>query len=376
MDSRAKMVVLGFLTSLSGLSCGGDAPTNPGTPHGGAVSNAEVRPPTAGRSAAQTGGPVKSGNAAIQPTSNIPRGAQYTIFCETFGGPTHIPMAKTAKDKLVRDTGMPDFHVIINEGRSDLCYGYYREVLPERDPKEAARAESDKRRLLAINVNGGPRFRGVTTIALSLPDPEAPPEWNVINSKGYWSVVIAGYTDPKTRKADAVDSVRAAREMGVDAYYFHGENVSNVCIGSFPKEAVKAQEESSARSYSESQDLVVLTAQPSPEEERRIKAANGDRKVIAPRIEIADKALLDTMKAYPEYSLDGNVDMNTGKDKAGNRVTRPKRSFLIEIPVVQKTMLSGSNAPASVEPTPALINPTHRNTGGGTLRGLNETGPR
>ena len=79
-------------------------------------------------------------------------------------------------------------------------------------------------------------------VPIDSPDPVAPPEWNLANAKGYWSLQIAAYKDSPKRKEAAVEAVREARKNGVEAYYYHGETTS-----SSPSESRRRSSSSVAR---------------------------------------------------------------------------------------------------------------------------------
>lgn len=68
------------------------------------------------------------------------------------------------------------------------------------------------------------------------PDPDAPSEWNIVNTDCYYSLKIAAYYNvPESnyynRKQDAVQAVKNLRQEGTSAYYYHGYYESLVLIG-------------------------------------------------------------------------------------------------------------------------------------------------
>lgn len=85
----------------------------------------------------------------------------------------------------------------------------------------------------------------------SSPDPVAPPEWNLVNRdadkdakdprRAYWSLEIMAFKVNPLRKEAAVKAVAAFRKDGVEAYYYHGETTSSVCVGAWPMDAVKPE---------------------------------------------------------------------------------------------------------------------------------------
>src|SRR5205085_9341649 len=144
------------------------------------------------------------------------------------------------------------------ETQSVLYYGYYRAYNDTNDLNESRRAQDDRAKLDKLQDAQGERpFASSIFVELTSPDPEAPAEWNLANAKGYWSLQIAAYKDSPDRKKAAVDSVRAAREKGIEAYYFHGPTTSSVCIGCWPREAVKAQDAAVGESLDPRQPILV-----------------------------------------------------------------------------------------------------------------------
>ena len=179
---------------------------------------------------------IKSDNFA--PPSDV----QWTIIVKIIPGPGHVEKAKQLKDELAKASGMNKWYVTHEEEQSTLYYGYYRAFDESIDPAETARLRDDRAKIAALaDQVGNHPFKDAMPVLINSPDPTAPPEYNLVNAKGYWSLDIAAYQGPG-RKEAAVAAVLAARKMGVEAYYHHGPNVSEVCVGAWPEEAVRKQE--------------------------------------------------------------------------------------------------------------------------------------
>ena len=79
-----------------------------------------------------------------------------------------------------------------------------------------------------------------------------------------WSVQIAAYEGSTQRKKFAVDAVRDARAEGVPAYYYHGPSISSVCVGAWPRAAVRGDMEPAFNDPNERRSLdQILSQQPS-----------------------------------------------------------------------------------------------------------------
>lgn len=315
--------------------------------------------------------------AASAPLPTIPAGARYTLFCDAFSGPDHVQRAAEIKKLLTTHSKLKDWYVIHQEGQSSLYHGYYREfdVRVEGDAaskKDAARAQRDRETLEMIpnpNATNRKLFPRSMFVPLDAPDPTAPPEWNLTNAPGYWTVQIAAYTGPD-RKQAAVESVRGARQMNVPAFYYHGETVSSVCIGNWPDSAVKRQQAANAEAV-EGQDIVVnVSDEELPDSVKgRVGTDGRPLRVLQPKLEILDGSLKATLAQYPDHATDGAVDMRQGIDKAtGRKVMVPRRSLLVTIPRDAKALAGG--LPAN-EPDAELVNPNaNRNDLQNRLRGL------
>ena len=171
-----------------------------------------------------------------------PKDAQWTILCDTVEGPGHVENARDFKAILQRKTGMPDWYVIHTDKDSTIYYGFYRSL---DNPAEKKRAEQDRLRIVTLMNQAGDRvLRGGVLVAINSPDPAAPPEWNLLNAPktAYWSIEVASFAGNPKRKEAAVQAVRELREKGeTEAYYYHGPTASSVCIGAWPREAVREQ---------------------------------------------------------------------------------------------------------------------------------------
>jgi hypothetical protein len=264
----------------------------------------------------------------------IPEGAVYSLYCMTITTPTHIPDSDRLKSQLIGRTGHRDWYVVHAEGQSKLYYGFYKTFADDNMPEEKQRAQSDRKAIAQLrDDNGDTPFAGCAFELLSGPDPQAPPEWDLRNAQGYWSLHIASYTGSPDRKKYAVDAVRQARAMGIEAYYYHGPSVSDVLVGAWPREAVKEQDASVASSNDVNKTIVVLS-QPLPPNlsADNLRTRDGrPTKVFVPRVEVQDVTLLAAMKQYPANAVNGQVTLRKVPSDQGP-IERPDPSFLVVIP--------------------------------------------
>lgn len=325
--------------------------------------------------AAQRASPRDAAAAAGMPLP--PEGAQWTIYCQTVSGPEHVNRANRYKEALVQATpDLRDWYVIHQDGQSTLYYGFYRSFDDAKDA-ETQRAQRDRRTIDSLTDRMGNRpFKFAFFVALDSPDPVAPPEWNLTNANGAYSLQIAAYTGHPLRKQAAVDAVRAARAQGIEAFYYHGENTSSVCVGAWPENAVsRTQEVVNARAGDPDQPFIA-TGIPLPEEAARNQRDAQGRpiRVEQERFEIVDASLARAMRTFPEHAVNGEVTVTATTDASGRRISRPASSFVVPIPKPAPSLLSDPTydaAPGSFEdPAPSPLQPPAQQPGTGTLRGV------
>ena len=256
-------------------------------------------------------------------TLTPPAQANYTIFLRDFTGPDHAAAAESAKGQAqAAGGGLDDYYVVRGEDRSVLYHGFYSGFDPDTDPRDGRRAQRDHATISAMTVadaNGRPlpAFPRAVFKPLDRAAPEAPADWDLRQTDAHWTVAIAVYTDPQRRKRATVDSVRAARASGVEAYYLHDGPHSYVCVGTWPKKAVRLAED--VRRKVESIDpnfprpLVLTDGELPPlvqrhiERSERMSGQSAVRVDAGSTVEVVDQSLLATMKAYP-YSVNGEPE--------------------------------------------------------------------
>lgn len=286
--------------------------------------------------------PPLAPNAAPKPTAAgaggmdlpaFPPGAQSTLLCNTFGGPAHIVEATRAKEYLKSLTGSDQWYVIHGADESDLFYGFYSTDDDHAQTDESRRALGDRLKLTAMkDEQGRPMFAQVLFVPINPPDPQANPDWDVANNPGFWTLQIGVYRDSPQRKQAAIDTVKALRAHGVEAYYHHGDTMSFVYVGSWPREAVKEQQGASAKSKDPNQPLMVMSGPIAGAENAQFQTRDGRKmKVVMPKLEILDPALKQMAEQYPYTYVNGEGMGRKVTKVDGSTTVVPYPSYLVQL---------------------------------------------
>ena len=322
-------------------------------PKADAVAIADSAPKSAGKSGGQ--------QARANESTTIPKGAQWTILCREIDGPNHMSQAKQLRDHLVKTSGMRDWHLLHREDGSVLYYGYYKTYSEPRAKTDHAKIDG------MADANGRRPFRHAIFTPLEAADPAGPPEWNLANAKGYWSLQIGAYKDSPDRKQYAVDAVRAAREQGIEAYYYHGENMSLVCVGTWPREAVRLADDN-IRAGDQGQPKLVLPPLPPDVKNTPEIRGEGGRKlhVEAGRNEVVDPKLKDMMEnQFPTMAVNGATMITKRTDPRTGQVREvADASFPVKIPTRDAGLLDdGGGIPIPPPSEGVFINPSRQSGG-------------
>jgi hypothetical protein len=280
-----------------------------------------------------TSAPTPPAPANTSAVEAPPADAQFTLYCTHIPGANHVIVATALRDDLVQKTGMRGWHIVHANDQSTIYFGYYRTFDDrQNDLAETERAQADLKRIEALKNSQGERlFPRAVFLPVNNADPDAPAEWNLVNTprSAYWSLQIAAYEGSPERKHDAVEMVREFRKRGVEAYYFHGETISSVCIGAWPENAIKRQDMKSAHTANPD-DRFIVTNQPLPPNvSPEIKDRDGKKVIIeAPKLEFLDPTMADAIRRYPNHAVNGFDRERTARN--GAKVRDP--SFLVLIP--------------------------------------------
>ena len=337
MKFAAALVMLGMSIGL--VSCGGDAQPSSDTHNILGPTH-----PTGVQSQLSNAPKPGPANTAAPRGETPPADAQYMIYCDVVRGPGHIQRAMELKQQLIRDTKRQNWHIIHSTDESTIYFGYYRTFEDaDHDPQEVARAQADRRFIEGIMDGVGERrFKGSMFVPVASPDPEAPSEWNLANAPatGYWSLQVAAYQSSPDRKRAAVESVRDMRAHGIQAYYFHGDTISSVCVGLWPRSAIREQDvRADAHTADPTQPIIVLSDK-APTGIDPIAYKEGRRAlIVAPRLDIVDESLKAAIAQYPYHAVNGEY-----RGKVANGQTIPDPSFLVIVPHDPNSYSSTSGA--------------------------------
>lgn len=392
MRSRLSGLWLGVLcvgTAMLCVACGGNNDPSPRAGgNDGASSTLTDKTPKSGTStpvAAQTPAP---GTTTIDSgTYSPPADARYSILCQSFTGPTNVTTGRQTKALMIQSTGRKDWYLVHATDSTTLYLGYYR-TFDNPNDGDFQRAQQDLRLVKDLKSGAGvPLYPSPFFVEKTTNNPPAPAEWNLVNSKGFWSLQIAAYRDNPQRKQAAVDAVRAARAEGIEAYYYHGEFISSVCIGSWPRSAVK---EPAPVENSDPNKKVIVATPDVPDavvKVTQLKNRDSGSVVVNTKYEPVSPDLIATMHKYPHHYLNGEVFQS----KVSNPVTHktemvPDRSFLVSIPhpatpptdaPIVQGVPNSDNGSAPIDPNAAIFGTQPAPTQGGQkqpgqLRGLGE----
>jgi hypothetical protein len=284
-----------------------------------------------------------------------PKGAIYTIYCQRVDGDMHVQRANRIKQQLIDNTKMKEWYVIHENGQSLLYYGYYRVINDPKDPKETQRAQRDRATIdLMTDPMGNRPFQRAVFVELNAPDPVAPPEWNLLNAKGAYSLQIAAYKDSPQRKDAAIETVRAARAQGIEAYYYHGATSSLVCVGAWPESAVQISQDGPKNASGNSEQPIMVAP---PNVDRDVELGQqfnqvGQQagvKVVKPTIKVVDATLKAAMEQFPYNAINGMQmkHMVNGKEQYDP-------SLLVPIPR-DASDLASAQTPQHTQPPPGMV---------------------
>ncbi|HEX4792536.1 MAG TPA: hypothetical protein VH370_02025 [Humisphaera sp.] len=338
MRILSALILLGICIGL--VSCGGDA-----QPSSTSATVAMNAPPPAPANLPGNKGPTPVTSAHVTKAADPdapPADAQFMIYCGDVRGPDHVQRAIALKRELISETKRQAWHVLHSQDKSTLYFGYYRTFNdPQNDPEETARAQTDRHYIEGIKDGlGDRRFTSAMFEPVNSPDPEAPPEWNLANApaESFWSLQIGAYQGSPERKQAAVEMVGDLRKAGYTAYYFHGDTISSVCVGTWPRSAVREQGmRDDAHTADPSQPLLVLSDKIPTGINPITYDKEGNRVLIEGlQLDIVDESMKKTIADFPYHFRNGQY---MGKMANGTTVRDP--SFLVYVPHDQATLSVG-----------------------------------
>jgi hypothetical protein len=180
----------------------------------------------------------------------------YTIQCMESLGPDGARMVELMAKGLRNVQGL-DARLVQTETAgaiSRLYYGAYKgEARKEADQFVPPQAARDDLAMIRSMVSGQMQpFQLATIVEMPTPDP-GPPEWNLKNAPGVYSLQITYCFDKPglpNHKEVAVEICKALRQQGEEAWYLHNERVSVVTVGHFDESAIETNAQGQPVRYS------------------------------------------------------------------------------------------------------------------------------
>jgi hypothetical protein len=179
-----------------------------------------------------------------------PRGqarAEYTILCLETAEPGHARHAQALADMLRAVQGLDRGAVRVDSGpnASRIYYGRYAQRtnphsgLGEPEPRAAA----DRDRIRGLALGGADAYPFLLARVVPLPwQSSVPAEWELSCCPGVYTLQVAIFYDTPPgftqRREAAEQAVALFRQRGYEAWLYHGESRSTVCVGSFDESAV------------------------------------------------------------------------------------------------------------------------------------------
>jgi hypothetical protein len=272
-----------------------------------------------------------------------PKDARWTLFCQSITGSDHVAASKRMKDDLMQHSGLNKWYVVHEASQSILYYGFYRSFNDAANAKESQRAQADRSSVDRLTDKLGNRpFQHCFFVALNSPDPAAPADWDLRNARGFWTLQIAAYLDDPRRKEAAVESVREFRKAGIEAYFYHGETVSSVCIGAWPEEAVARQEAAVAGSPDPNQPIMVSNVPLPSHMVRDLRDEKNQRiRYLEARMDIVDPSMRRALEQFPEHAVNGYVQtVSVQHPVTKQTVQQAEQSIVFQIPQPEPSILT------------------------------------
>jgi len=219
---------------------------------------------------------------------------QWRIVVKRVFGPNHKTVARNAYESLKAVKGLLARRLAVQHDPnvSIITYGRYGGVKDRQARKDLALIKS-----LSLPGGGYP-FLAAHLEPIPTPDPPVKSAWLLKNAPGVWTLHIATFDQPASRKQDAVDLVKTLRSKRQEAYVQHLPTYSIVTVGAFPETAV--------------QQTV--------------------RRAITGGVKPKDPKLIKLREQYPYLLINGQYARYKTKSKSGKKISHRLKSRLIRIP--------------------------------------------
>ncbi len=243
----------------------------------------------------------------------------WAIRCISLRGPDRFSNANNYAAALRKVDGLKPALVAVFdvEGSSNVYYGRYERRYDERSGQESFKPDPlkdlDLVRKLSFDAGDGaggtrPVWPFIYATMEAQPTTETlPAEWCLDHAVGQYSLQIAVFYNSeqmRQRKSAAEQYCQILRDQGEEAYYYHGEQNSIVCVGSFPQTAIES-----------------------------IKRTNPLTGSVEFSAKIVDERMLALQRKYPYNTHNGHIFYERRRDPTTSKSTRdPHTSFPVLIP--------------------------------------------
>jgi len=321
-----------------------------------------------------------------------PKDARFSIYCGTIGGEGHMAQARRLKDDLVARTRMRDWYTVSSDEGTSIYYGFYRDH--EVNTADGKQAHADLKLIAGmVNRTGDPLFNAAMLMPLTAADPPAPPEWDLKNQSkhGYWSLQIGAYEKVSDRKQLAVDAVSELNKAGIKSYFYHGDTVSSVCVGLWPKNAVTWDRRNVDEAIGANPTLPVLVSNvqfpPGTSEHVTLPDGTPVQAYWPQGVTPVDATLKEMLRRFPTHSVNGYDIKKRHTDVMSHQTIEVlDPSFLVVVPGADEH--SGAtpaaedpnpfhqqapmSSPDVFQPLPGPAQPPRSQPGAGKLKGIGE----
>ena len=274
-------------------------------------------------------------NAAIAAAAMLLAGCQngagifarneYTILLHTTTGLGHVRHMQIDLDRVKKLAGWSGLFVIHKANHSELYWGKYPTWTAAENNLKTART-------WVVPGQSTRPFALATTVPIP-GEPIGPPEYELSNAKGYWTLLVGIFVDsPKAglvgrrRQRAAVTYCKYLRENGYEAYYRHTSARSQVTVGAFPEEGV-VMEMRRGTFVPVVRDPVLRKLMATRDPPLNLLAFNGRKRVVTRR-DSKGKLVKLTSRSYPiRVSRSSRIESVTGREPPASRraETRPSK---------------------------------------------------
>jgi hypothetical protein len=251
------------------------------------------------------------GLAGDEPVEDV-----WAVRCASYSGENRVRLADNCAEHLRQVDGLKSKLVRVFHERDEslVFYGRYNKRLTDQTNESEFKPDPSRDleliRSLSMEAGGHGRppvwpFRmaAMDTLPVSSAIPSA---WELENAPGDYSLQVAVFYDTQDmhkRRAAAEAYCKLLRAQGDEAYINHGQTHSIVCVGAFPKSAL--------RSFQHEDPMT-----------GRVRVTQ----------RIVDPKMLAAQKRHPFHLQNGAKMLQISHDKAGNKIRDAHVSFPVEIP--------------------------------------------